>query len=159
MSLRDPHAAAHFRQTLGHFPTGVTIVTGLGESGPSGLAVGSFMSVSLAPPLIAVCPGKTSRSWPAIRETGAFCVNILADDQEELCRLFAISGGDKFDGIGWRLSPAGTPIIDDVLAWIDCELIEEHDAGDHTLVLGRVRALHVERSVEPLVFYRGGFGR
>ena len=152
--------SARFRQVLGHFPTGVTVVTAVGPDGePAGLAVGSFTSVSLEPPLVAFCPSRTSSTWPIIRDTGAFCVNILAEDQEDVSRVFAAKGADKFRGIGWKPSVSGSPILNDVLAWIDCRVEAEYDGGDHLVVLGRVSDLHVEREEGPLVFYRGGYGR
>ena len=152
--------AAHFRTVLGHFPTGVTVITAMGSDGPAGLAVGSFFSVSLDPPLVGFCPGKASSNWPAIRDAGAFCVNILAEDQEDVCRVFAAKGADKFSGIGWHPSSTGSPRLNDVLAWIDCEIDAVHDAGDHEVCIGRVRELDVERQREgPLVFFRGGYGR
>ena len=153
--------SARFRQVLGHFPTGVTVVTAVADGKPAGLAVGSFTSVSLEPPLVAFLPTRTSTSFPAIREAGSFCVNVLAEDQEDVCRVFASSGGDKFEGVGWRpAAGTGSPIIQDVLAWIDCDIDVIHDAGDHFIVVGRVRDLEVARSDgAPLVFYRGGYGR
>jgi 3-hydroxy-9,10-secoandrosta-1,3,5(10)-triene-9,17-dione monooxygenase reductase component len=152
--------SATFRQVLGHFPTGVTVITGAGDGeGPVGLAVGSFFSVSLDPPLVGWCPDKRSTSWPSIRAAGSFCVNILAEDQEHVCRSFASKDPDKFRGVGWEPAGTGSPRILDALAWIDCDIEAVHDAGDHELCVGRVRELHVEREAGPLVFYRGGYGR
>jgi flavin reductase (DIM6/NTAB) family NADH-FMN oxidoreductase RutF len=150
---------ARFRQVLGHFPTGVTVVTahGPGEA-PVGLCVGSFFSVSLDPPLVGFCPGKSSTSWPGIERAGSFCVNVLADDQEDVARVFAGKGEDKFMGIGWKAASSGSPIINDVLAWIDCSIEDIHDAGDHYIVTGEVHELKVEREHHPLVFFRGGYG-
>ncbi len=149
----------HFRRVMGHLPTGVSIVTGHDEDGPSGLAVGSFMSVSLEPPLIAVSPALSSTSWPAIRETGAFCVNVLAESQAELARRFAISGGDKFAGLEWRHGPSGAPILEGSVAWIDCRIESEQVAGDHWLVLGAVVELDLGDPSDPLIFHRGAFDR
>ena len=152
--------SARFRQVLGHFATGVTVVTTVAPDGePAGLAVGSFTSVSLDPPLVAFCPSRTSSTWPVIRDAGSFCVNILAEDQEDISRVFASKGADKFRGVGWKPSSTGSPILNDVLAWIDCRLETVLDGGDHHVVLGRVVELHVEREDGPLVFYRGGYGR
>jgi 3-hydroxy-9,10-secoandrosta-1,3,5(10)-triene-9,17-dione monooxygenase reductase component len=151
---------ARFRQVLGHFPTGVTVITAITESGPVGLAVGSFFSVSLDPPLVAFCAGRSSTSYPKIAEAGHYCVNVLADEQEDICRVFAAKGDDKFATIGWRPSPAtGAPVINDVLAWIDCEIHAVHEAGDHYIVIGRVHELEVGHQGGPLVFFRGGYGR
>jgi flavin reductase (DIM6/NTAB) family NADH-FMN oxidoreductase RutF/DNA-binding IclR family transcriptional regulator len=145
---------------LGQFPTGVAVITGLDENGkPGGLAIGSFSSVSLDPPLVAFMPDKGSSTWPKIRDAGHFCVNILGSDQEEVCRTFAVSGGDKFADLSWKPAGSGSPILDGVLAWIDCDLDVVHDAGDHFIVIGRVRELDVAGNTLPLVFFQGGYGR
>src|ERR1041384_7822851 len=94
--------AATYRQVLGHFPTGVTVITAVLDGQPVGPAGGSFSSVSLAPPLVGFFPDRSSSSWPKIRDAGAFCVNILAEDQEDVCRRFAMKGDDKFAGLGWK---------------------------------------------------------
>jgi 3-hydroxy-9,10-secoandrosta-1,3,5(10)-triene-9,17-dione monooxygenase reductase component len=152
--------SARFRQVLGHFPTGVTVITAATPEGPAGLAVGSFFSVSLDPPLVAFCAGKTSTSWPKIATAGHFVVNVLAEDQEDVSRVFASKGTDKFHGIGYRPAPGtGAPVISDVLAWIDCEIDTVHEAGDHWIVIGRVLDLEVGHEGGPLVFFRGGYGR
>lgn len=151
--------AAHYRMVLGHFATGVTIITAFDGGEPVGMAANSFTSVSLDPPLVLFCAAHSSSTWPRIRSAGAFCVNILTEDQEELSRLFATKGADRFNGVGWRPGPSGSPIIADVLAWIDCRIEAEHDAGDHVIVVGRVLAMDAARAGKPLVFYRGGYGR
>ncbi len=150
--------AARFREVLGHFATGVTIVTALEDGGPVGFTCQAFTSLSLEPPMVALAPAKSSTSWPRIAKAGAFCVNILSDHQEAVCRAFAVSGGDKFSGIGWRGGLTGSPVLEGALAWIECELRAIHDAGDHELVLGHVLDLGVGEGA-PLLFYRGGFGR
>jgi len=150
----------HFRRVLGHFPTGVVVITAIADGGnPAGLSVGSFTSVSLDPPLVAFMPGKTSTSWPTIAPTGRFCVNVLAAEQEAVCRQFARSGTDKFRGISWQPAPSGAPIIDEAIAWIDCELERVDEAGDHLIVLGRVRDLGSRAGGVPLIFFQGGYGR
>lgn len=150
---------ATFRKVLGHYPTGVCVVTACGDDGrPHGLAVGSFTSVSLDPPLVAFFPDKKSGSWPHIAAAGRFCVNVLGSDQEAVCRRFAAKGGDKFDGVSHRLSKGGSPILDDVVAWIDCALHAVHEAGDHFIVLGEVIELEIERGDRPLLFFRGRYG-
>jgi flavin reductase (DIM6/NTAB) family NADH-FMN oxidoreductase RutF len=160
--MADPVTAfdsARFRQVLGHFATGVTVITADGDGGPVGLAVGSFASVSLDPPLIGFFPDKTSSSWPRIEVTGSFCVNVLAADQEDVCRRFASKADDKFAGLGWSPAGSGSPLLDGALAWIDCDIESVTEAGDHWLVLGRVRELGVGHEGEPLLFFRGGYGR
>jgi 3-hydroxy-9,10-secoandrosta-1,3,5(10)-triene-9,17-dione monooxygenase reductase component len=154
-----PFDAAQFRQVLGHFPTGVTVVTAMGPSGPVGLAVGSFASVSLDPPLVAFFPDRSSSSWPQIEAAGSFCVNILAEEQEVVCRRFATKGDDKFAGLGWKPAGSGSPLLDGVLAWIDCDIESITEAGDHFCVMGRVRDLAVTQDGGPLLFFRGGYGR
>ena len=150
---------ATFRKVQGHYPTGVCVVTACGVDGrPHGLAVGSFTSVSLDPPLVAFFPDKTSGSWPRIAAAGRFCVNVLGSDQEALCRQFAARGDDKFAGVSHRLSRGGSPILDDVVAWIDCSLDAVHEAGDHFIAVGRVIELEIERGDRPLLFFRGRYG-
>lgn len=148
---------AHYRQVLGHFPTGVTVVAGVADGQPVGLAVGSFFSLSIEPPLVGFCVGKSSNSWKAMEPTGSFCINILGADQEDVCRVFAASGDDKFSTIGWTKSESGSPLVNDVLAWIDCDLEAVHDGGDHHIVVGRVRSMDVGHEGAPLVFFRGGY--
>jgi flavin reductase (DIM6/NTAB) family NADH-FMN oxidoreductase RutF len=154
-----------FRQVLGHFPTGVTVVTATTADGsPVGLTIGSFTSVSLDPPLVGFLPQVNSERWRAINETGSFVVNVLGAHQSELCWRFAKSSiAQPFEGVPWQPSPiTGSPIIDGVIAWIDCAIEGVVDAGDHHFVLGRVVELeHSEPESEPnpLLFYRGQLGR
>lgn len=149
----------NFRNTLGHYPTGVCFVTSIREDGlPMGMVVGSFTSVSLSPPLVGFFAERTSASWPKIEATGRFCVNVLGEDQEEICQKLATKTADKFDGVNHRYSEAGLPILDDIVAWIDCTLHAVLGAGDHFLVLGEVHSLNVERHSRPLIFWRGGYG-
>ncbi len=162
-SLRPAARAADagwFRQVLGQYPTGVSVVTGIAADGTAiGLAVGSFTSVSLDPPLVAFLPDKKSSSWPKIAAAGKFCVNILAADQEPVCRAFASKAPDKFAGLAWRPAASGSPILTGAVAWIDCNLEAVHDAGDHLIVIGRVTNLDIERPALPLLFFQGGYGR
>lgn len=149
-----------FRETLGHYPTGVAVVTALGAEGtPAGMVVGTFSSVSLEPPLIAFFPASTSRSFAQIKSAGSFCVNVLASDQEPLCRRMATPGNNKFDGVGWRAGALGSPILDDAVAWVECTFEDVREAGDHQIVLGRVHSHAIERSTLPLLFFQGGYGR
>lgn len=149
-----------FRRVLGHFPTGVVVVTAISAGTPSGLSAGSFLSVSLDPPLVAVLPAKSSTSWPRIATASSFCINVLTAGQQELCRRFAVSGGDKFAGVSWHAAPSGAPILDGALAWLDCQHERSVEAGDHLIVLGRVRALDIDASPAPapLIFFQGGYG-
>jgi len=142
---------------MGRFCTGVTLITSQDQEGPIGFACQSLQSLSLEPPMVSFAPARTSTSWPRIRDTGRFAVNILTAEQGDLCAQFAKSGGNKFAGISWTSSGLGCPLIDDVHAWLDCTVVDEFEAGDHTLVLGRVNELHADDSNDPLVYYRGGF--
>jgi len=148
---------AEMRRVLGQFATGVTIVTGSDGGEPVGFACQSFTSVSLDPPLVLFCPAHTSGSWPRIRSGGVFTVNVLAEDQLELCKAFATSGGNKFEGKAWHDTAWG-PSLDDVLATVHCDIEAVHPAGDHDVVIGRVRQLVTHREAGPLLFFRGQFG-
>ncbi len=154
-----------FRQVLGHYPTGVTVVTATAADGsPIGFTIGSFTSVSLDPPLVGFLPMTDSDRWKAIEATGSFCVNVLGSNQGDLCWQFAKSSiVNPFEGVEWRPSAAtGSPVLADVIAWIDCSIEEVVPAGDHVFVMGRVLDLeHVHPDLDPvpLLFYRGKVGR
>jgi 3-hydroxy-9,10-secoandrosta-1,3,5(10)-triene-9,17-dione monooxygenase reductase component len=146
-----------FRATLGHFATGVVVVTGMHRHSPVGLTCQSFFSLSLDPPMVALAPGKSSTSWPRVAEAEGFCANVLSSDQEALARTFAHTGADKFAGVGWSPAPTGPPRLHGALAWVDCQIETVHEAGDHYLVVARVVDLETGTG-QPLLFYRGGFG-
>ncbi len=150
--------SSRFRHVLGHFATGVAVITAVGPSGPVGMVVSSFTSVSLEPPLVAFLPDRSSTSWPKIRAACAFCVNILSAGQEELCAQFARKGIDKFAGVSWRPASSGAPILDGGMAWIDCELTQTFESGDHYIAIGRVLQLEAAEYGVPLVFFQGGYG-
>jgi AcrR family transcriptional regulator len=114
--------------------------------------------VSLEPPLVAFLPDRSSTSWPKIRAAGAFCVNILSAGQEALCAQFARKGIDKFAGVTWRAASSGAPILDGGMAWIDCELTQTFESGDHYIAIGRVLQLEAAEYGVPLVFFQGGYG-
>lgn len=154
--IRD---AREFRRILGHYPTGVCAITAVTEAGePLGMIVGSFTSVSLDPPLVGFFPDKSSSTWPRIEAAARFCVNVLGDHQQGVCRSLAAKGEDKFAAIGYSLSELGSPIIDGALAWIDCELDAVHEAGDHFIVLGKVKGLDSHHEGNPMIFHKGGYG-
>ena len=154
-----PFDSAEFRRVLGHYPTGVTVVTAVFDGDPVGLAIGSFGSVSLEPPLVMFCPGKSSNSWPAIEASGSFCVNVLAEDQAAVSSLFAGRDADKFADVSWGTRATGSPVIEGCLAWIDCTIETTHEGGDHWIVVGRVADLGVGRPDSgPLIFLKGGYG-
>ncbi len=147
------------RNAMGNFCTGVVIATGAVDGAPAGFAAQSFVSLSLDPPLIALCPGKNSSSWPKLRDSGSFRINILAADQKPVCDAMAQSGGDKFAQIAWRAGVTGSPILEGVVGYVDCDLEAEHDAGDHTIAIGRIRDFAIlDENKGPLLFFRGGYG-
>ncbi|WEO69108.1 flavin reductase family protein [Rhizobium rhizogenes] len=149
----------HFRTVLGSFPTGVVAVTSLeAEVEPVGMIVGSFTSVSLDPPLVSFLADRSSATQARIRATGRFCANVLAADQERLCRKLATKGPDKFDGIAWEASPLGNPILTGIVSWIDCMIGDVLELGDHYLIVGRVHELHTVTDKTPLLFLRGAYG-
>lgn len=150
-----------FRDVMGRYPTGVALVAGRGESGePLGMVVGTLTSVSLDPPLVAFLPSKSSSSWAKMQRVHQLCINVLAADQEEVCRTFASkSVEDKWADVTWHPAPSGAPIIDGSVAWIDCLVEEVLERGDHFVVFARVQAMESARSVSPLTFVRGGYGK
>ncbi|MEV7913431.1 flavin reductase family protein [Streptomyces griseus] len=157
---RPPVAPDEFRRVLGHFASGVTVITARDAAGPTGFACQSFASLSLDPPLVSFMVARTSTTWPRIARAGTFCVNILGAGQGALCRGFAVSGADKFAGVAHEDAPAtGSPLLDSVPAWIDCRIHAVHTGGDHLIVVGRVEALGATEEGEPLLFHRGAFGR
>ncbi|WP_229842248.1 flavin reductase family protein [Streptomyces tanashiensis] len=156
---RAPVDPGEFRRVLGHFASGVTIVTALDADGPAGFACQSFASLSLDPPLVAFMVARTSTTWPRIAAAGTFCVNVLGAGQGALCRSFAVSGADKFAGVEWGPAPVtGSPRLAGAPAWIDCAITAVHTGGDHLIVVGRVASLGAEQESEPLLFHQGRFG-
>jgi flavin reductase (DIM6/NTAB) family NADH-FMN oxidoreductase RutF len=145
-----------FRAVLSHFCSGVTIVTALVDGEPAGFTCQSFFSLSLDPPLVAFSPAKTSDSYRRIRHSTAFCINILAENQQDLCARFGRSGPDKWREVSWRTSATGSPILEGVLAWIDCRHEVEHEAGDHYVTIGRVVGLEAGKG-RPLLYYRSAY--
>lgn len=151
-ALVDTHA---FRQVLRQVPTAVSVVAGTTAAGAAGLVVGSFVSVSLRPPLVAVFIGETSTSWPAIQDTGTFAVNVLGHHQHALCDRFAHHGGDKFAGVRYDRSPLGNPWIVGASAWLDCMVDRVQVIGDHLLVVGAVTDAVEGPATAPMVFHGG----
>lgn len=146
-----------FREVFAHLPTGVTVITAHTPDGPTGMAANSVTSVSLDPPLILFCPAKSSSTWPHIRSSGQFCVNVMAGHHEQVTRQFSRKEGDRFSGVDYVDRPTG-PALDDAVAWVECQIQDEHDAGDHTIVVARVVAIDASPEAEPLVFLRGRYG-
>jgi 3-hydroxy-9,10-secoandrosta-1,3,5(10)-triene-9,17-dione monooxygenase reductase component len=150
-------AAHRFRRVLGRFPTGVVLVTATTPDGPVGMAVNSFSSVSLDPPLVSFCAARTSSTWPRVRAAGTFAVNVLGEHHAEVSRRFARKGADRFAGLVHRSGATGAPVLDGVAAHLDCELHAVHEGGDHVIVLGRVVHLDADEGVRPLVFHGGDY--
>ena len=148
-----------FRKTMGQFCTGVVVATAFHDKQPIGLTLQSFVSISLEPLLVAISPGKNSVTWPLIREAGSFCINILAQDQQIICETMSKSGKDKFTGIEWSPSDNGFPVFPGNIATIECGVESEYEAGDHTIVIGRVTNFELnDHEKDPLVFFRGAYG-
>ena len=146
-----------YRDTMGQFCTGVVIVAGAEKGRLVGFAAQSFVSLSLDPPLVAVCPGKASTSWPRIRAAGCFCINILAEDQQAISDIFAQAG--QTADIAWTTRRTGAPILNGAVAYVECALVVEHDAGDHTVAVGRVLGFETLRDdAKPLLYFRGDYG-
>ena len=155
-------AARNFRDVLGQFCTGVTVVTSMADGEPVGMTCQSFTSVSLDPQLVLFSPAKTSRAFPLMRRAGFFCVNLLAADQVDISNGMATKGANKYDGVSYSTAVTGAPVHDGVLGYIDCSIDKVYEAGDHYLVLGRVRELAIGDKAgnspdEPLLFYRGKY--
>ncbi|WP_310963673.1 flavin reductase family protein [Nocardioides terrisoli] len=159
----DPEAVAaarRFRDVLGRFATGVTVVTSMSDGEPVGMTCQSFSSVSLTPPLVLFCPAKTSRAWPRIQRSGKFCVNLLAHDQAQVSNLMAAKGVDKFASVSWTPSSAtGSPLLEGTLGYVDCTIQTVHEAGDHFIVVGQVQDLATTEAPHPLLFFRGSYSR
>jgi flavin reductase (DIM6/NTAB) family NADH-FMN oxidoreductase RutF len=147
---------AEFRTAMGHFASGVTVVTTRSGGEPVGLTVSAFCSLSLDPPLVLVCIEKSVRSHDAIRAAGLFAVNILARDQEHLSRRFASSADEKFEGVGLREGFDEVPLLEGALTVVQCRVRKELEGGDHTIFVGEVVEVEVGTG-EPLLYYRGGY--
>ena len=154
----SPNEAAHFRKVLGRYPTGVMVVTTEHEGVRHGMALNSFISVSLDPPLVAFCPARSSSTWPRMRPAGRLVLNILDHESEEISRRFAARDIDRFEGTDVFPAPSGLPVLQAAIGWLDCTLEAEHEGGDHTIVVARVEALGL-REGDSLVFMGGAYGR
>ena len=154
-----PFGPAEFRTALGRFATGVTLVTAADASGPLGLVVNAFTSVSLEPPLIAIYPSRHSFTWSRMRRCGRLGVNVLGAEHADYVRHAAHPEADRFLGIEHRLTESGVPRICSAIAFLDCEAISEQVAGDHWLVLARVHTLLADHRQDPLIFSDGRLGR
>ncbi len=152
----DPHV---FREVMGHYPTGVVVVTGRDTEGDIlAMVVGTFNSVSLDPPLVSFMPMMTSRTFAKMRECSSLCINILGGEQEDIVLTIAQRWENKLDGIEWFPSPSGDPVLSESIAWIDTTIWNTVEAGDHWIVLCRVNDMAVANPVSPLIFFQGGYG-
>jgi len=164
MALSAPTAdvatpdARSFRDALARFATGVAFVTAAPDGEPAGLIVNSLTSVSLEPPLVSFCPSRSSLTWSRMRRSGHFGVNVLGRRHERFVRRAIPVGADRFAGLDWELGRGGSPLLTDALASLECEIVAEHPAGDHWIVVGRVDDLYTSPRYEPLVFFAGAFG-
>lgn len=148
-----------FREALGHYASGITVITSLIDDNPIGFTCQSFYSVSMNPPLVSFSVMSSSASYPGIRSAGRFAVNILSGEQVGVSNQFARKGTDKWQGVDWQVSPLGNPVIAGSLHWLDCEIHAEHAAGDHLIVVGEVKALNVHNAAatQPLLYFKGQY--
>jgi 3-hydroxy-9,10-secoandrosta-1,3,5(10)-triene-9,17-dione monooxygenase reductase component len=148
-----------FREALGHYASGITVITSHVDDEPIGFTCQSFYSVSMSPPLVSFSVMSSSASFPKIRQAGRFAVNILSDEQVGISNQFARRGTDKWHGVEWQESPLGNPIIAGCLHWLDCEIYAEHAAGDHMIVIGEVKALNLQQdaATQPLLYFKGQY--
>ena len=153
-----PPDARSFRDALGRFATGVAFITAAPDGEPAGLIVNSLASVSLVPPTVSFSPARSSLTWSRMRREGRFGVNVLGRQHHRFAIRATPAGADRFAGVDWELGRGGVPLLTDALASLECEIVAEHPAGDHWIVVGRVDDLHVSPIRNPLVFFAGEFG-
>ena len=148
-----------FRDTLGHYASGITVVSAIADGEPVGFTCQSFYSVSVDPPLVSFSVMRTSTTYPRIAAGGRFTVNVLAHDQHHISNQFARKGTDKWAGIAWHPALSGNPVIDDTLMWVDCEAWAEYEAGDHLVIIGRVVEMSAPEwhTGSPLLYFKGGY--
>jgi len=147
------------RRVMGHFATGVTVVTTKdGEDSPFGLTANAFASLSLNPPLVLVCVDKAAQCYSCFEDSKIFAINVLGEGQEEISRRFATKGAQKFNGIPWHKSESGLALIDGAIGHIECKVVHSYDGGDHTIYVGEV--LRAKTTGErPLIFFKGKYTR
>ncbi|HTF47181.1 MAG TPA: flavin reductase family protein [Pseudonocardia sp.] len=145
------------RDIYGQFPSGVAAVCALVDGSPVGMAVSSFTSVSVQPPLVSVCIANTSTTWPVLRAGRRLGVSVLGEAHEEACRRLAARTDDRFRGLDLHVSGNGAVLVDGAPAWLDCSVEAEYPAGDHTVVLLRIAGFRIDPRARPLIFHRSGF--
>ena len=159
MSIEAAFDSDTFRKVMGHFVTGVTVVTTISDGEPQGITVNALSSVSLVPPLIVVALDRRRYITPKVHVTGRFAVNVLGEHQQGIADCFAGApvepGRDRFCGAAWSAGVTGMPLLDGAIATLECTVVGVHSIGDHDLFIGRVEALHnVEHHPQPLLYYR-----
>ena len=149
------------RNAFGCFATGVTIITTVDNAGdPIGITANSFSSLSLDPPLVLFCLDLKSNSFDAFHQNQNFVVNVLREDQQDLSNVFAKSGGDKWNGVGFQTWDTGCPVFEDCIANMECEVASIAEGGDHVIIVGKViRMRYEDGDCRPLLFYRGRYGQ
>ena len=146
----------HYRHVLGHFLTGVTVITAVdGEGRLCGFTANAFNALSIDPPLVLVCPSYASETYPVLRSSGRFAVHLLAEGQDGLARLFAGKSREKGAACNWYMSEGGWPVLDGVMGVIECRFEREYEGGDHAIVIGAVETMRVTSQAGPLAYYRG----
>lgn len=148
-----------YREALGHYASGITVITSFIDDEPIGFTCQSFYSVSMDPPLVSFSVMANSAGYPKIRKAGRFLVNILSAEQVHISNRFSLRGTDKWRGVEWEKSPLGNPIIADSLHWLDCEIYAVHPVGDHLIVIGEVKALNLQATTvtQPLLYFKGQY--
>ncbi|WP_242640011.1 flavin reductase family protein [Mycolicibacterium sp. S2-37] len=156
----DRDLSAEYRSVLGHFPTGVVVVTAMADGAPAGLTVQSFMALSLDPPMVLLSVDRGSTSWPLIAAARRFAVNVLASGQADVALSFARSAADKFAGARWAPGRStGAPLLESCQAYLECEVDRVYEGGDHQIVTAHVLDLRAGENSQshPLIFYRSRF--
>jgi len=149
--------ARSFRDALGRYATGVAFVTAAPDGEPTGLIINSLTAVSLDPRLISFSPARNSLTWSRMRRTGHFGVNVLGRQHERFARGATPPGADRFANIDWKPGPSGVPLVTDALATLECEIVAQHPAGDHWIVVGHVDYLRISPIKDPVLFFAGQF--
>lgn len=145
------------RQGMSQFPTGVVGLCAVVDGEPVGMSANSFTSVSLEPPLVAVCIAKTSATWPKLERSTMLGLSVLGDQHDQVCRQLASKNGDRFAGVSWHSSDDGALYINDSALWLDCSIRDSHDAGDHFIVVFQVHDARAFPDIKPLVFHQSKF--
>lgn len=156
-----PTDPAALRTAFASVPQSIVALCGLDPTGtPHGVTASSFTPISLEPPLVSVAMGKGSATWPVLRQMPRLGISLLSHSQAAICRKLAVKGGDRFEGLRWRFEAGtGAVFIDAAVAELDCELFDELPAGDHSIVLLRIKSLSVDDQREPLIFHGSDFRR